>query len=87
MQVVDASDGGVLFALQIVSTTRYSPPTSFTCCCWNHDNSCVAMGTASGEIVELSVTEVGRLTFTTELRQGVPVRSVESAQDKDGVEG
>ena len=87
VQVVDASDGAVMFALQVVSTTHISPPTSFTCCCWNHDNSCVAVGTASGEVVELSVTEVGRLTSTTELRQGVPVRSVDSAHDKDGVEG
>ena len=87
VQVVDASDGAVMFALQVVSTTRFSPPTSFTCCCWNHDNSCIAVGTASGEVVELSVTEVGRLTSTTELRQGVPVRSVDSAHDKDGVEG
>ena len=87
VQMVDASVGGVVFALQIVSTTRYSPPTSFTCCCWNNGNSCVAVGTANGEIVELSVTEVGRLMSTTELRQGVPVRSVDSAQDMDGIEG
>ena len=45
------------------------------------------MGTASGEVVELSVTEVGRLTSTTELRQGVPVRSMDSVQDKNGVAG
>ena len=87
VQVVDAGNGSMLFSLQIVSTTRYSPPTSFTCCCWNHDNSCIAAGTANGEIVELSATEVGRLMSTTEMRQGVPVRSVESARDKDGVEG
>ena len=45
------------------------------------------MGTASGEVVELSVTEVGCLRSTTELRQGVPVRSMDSAQHKNGVEG
>ena len=33
------------------------------------------------------MSKVGHLTSTTELRQGVPVRSVRSAHDKDGVEG
>ena len=33
------------------------------------------------------MSKVGHLMSTTELRKGVPVRSVSSAHDKDGIEG
>ena len=68
VQLVSANDGRRIFMLQIVSTSRFIPEASISCCCWNHDNTIIALGTTNGEIIELGLAQQGSMISSTQTR-------------------